>query len=86
MGYPVSQRIGLAVETVLDTKHFVKEWPFKDEEDELLRFICRVVSNFRDSESYFARREFSYGEIIALPLHSTFGDLKSEVENALRDT
>ncbi|KAE9449764.1 hypothetical protein C3L33_18337, partial [Rhododendron williamsianum] len=85
-GYPVSQRIVLAAQTVLDTKHFVKEWPFKDEEDELLRFICHVVSNFRDSESDFSRREFSHGEIIVLPLHSTFGDLKSEVENAMRDT
>ncbi|KAI8536548.1 hypothetical protein RHMOL_Rhmol10G0265900 [Rhododendron molle] len=85
-GYPVSQRIVLAAQTVLDTKHFVKEWPFKDEEDELLRFICRVVLNFRDSECDFSRWEFSHGEIIVLPLHSTFGDLKSEVENAMRDT
>lgn len=86
MGNPVTQRIGLAAQTILDTKHFKKEWPFKDEEDELLRFICQMVLNFRDSESDLSRREFPHGEIIMLPLHSTFGDLKSEVENAMRDT
>ncbi|KAH7849367.1 hypothetical protein Vadar_016836 [Vaccinium darrowii] len=86
MGYRSSEQIGLAAQTVLDTKIFVKEWPFKDEDDELLRFICHVVSKFRDLESDFYRREFSHGELIVLPLHSTYGDLKAEVENAMRDT
>ena len=27
-----------------------------------------------------------WGELIVVPLHSTFGDLMAEVENAMRDT
>ena len=35
LAYPESEVVELAVRTVLDSKHFVKEWPFRDELDEL---------------------------------------------------
>lgn len=85
MGYPVSELIGLALQTILDTKHFVKEWPFRDEKDELRRFLCRVLPSFRNLETDLIR-ELPPGELIVVPLHSTFGDLMAEVENAMRDT
>ena len=33
----------LATRVILDRKDFVKEWPFRDEMDQLLWFICRVM-------------------------------------------
>ncbi|XP_057492136.1 PHD finger protein MALE MEIOCYTE DEATH 1 [Actinidia eriantha] len=85
LGYPESELVRLASQTVLDCKNFVKEWPFVDEEDELLRFICRVAPNFCYLETGLAR-EIPPGEIIVLPLYATIGDLKAEVQTAMRDT
>lgn len=45
LGYPESELVQLAVQSVLDTKHFAKEWPFKDEEDQRLTFICRFTES-----------------------------------------
>ncbi|KAA8530689.1 hypothetical protein F0562_005377 [Nyssa sinensis] len=42
LGFPELQVVELAVLTIIDSKHFVKEWPYRDEEDELLRFICQA--------------------------------------------
>lgn len=70
----------LAVQSVLDTKHFAKEWPFKDEEDQRLTFICRFT------ESEFKRRELSPGVIVVVPLHATVGELKQASEYVLNDT
>ncbi|KAL7192685.1 hypothetical protein ACSBR2_024493 [Camellia fascicularis] len=85
LGFPGSVVIGLAVQTILDSKQFVKEWPFKDEEDELLRFVCRVIPSLSDLESD-PTKEIPPGEYIVLPLYATIGDLKAEVQSAMRDT
>lgn len=78
--YPESELVQLAVQSVLDTKHFAKEWPFKDEEDQRLTFICRFT------ESEFKRRELSPGVIVVVPLHATVGELKQASEYVLNDT
>ncbi|KAK9689745.1 hypothetical protein RND81_09G078100 [Saponaria officinalis] len=76
---------GLSVRAILDSKHLVKEWPFNDETDQLLRFICRILPTSYELDMELSR-ELSPGELIVLPLHATFGDLKVAAEHALRDT
>lgn len=85
LNYPESEVIELASQTVLDSKHFVKEWPFDDEEDQLLRFICQVMPNMIDLEANF-NRELPPGEIVVLPLHATVAELKQAATSALRDS
>lgn len=75
----------MATQTILDTKHFVKEWPFKDEEDQLLRFICQVMPNIIQLEAEL-NKKLPPGEIVILPLHATVAELKQAAESALRDT
>ncbi|KAA8547684.1 hypothetical protein F0562_004113 [Nyssa sinensis] len=84
-GYPESEEVEWAVRTILDSKHFVKEWPFRDDRDEFLRFICRVVPCWSDLATDLTRK-FALGEYIAVPLHATIGELKAVVQNAMRDT
>lgn len=79
LDYPASEIVALATQTVLDTKHFVKEWPFRDDDDQMLRFICRFSpSSLGDG--------IGIGEIVSVPLHATVSELKKAVESALRDT
>lgn len=85
LDYPDAEVLELAVEMVNDSKHFVKEWPFIDEPDQLLRFICRVMPNLSDLEIEFTRG-YPLGEEIVVPLHFTVGGLKEAVQNAMRDT
>ncbi|KAM6546181.1 hypothetical protein CsatB_026917 [Cannabis sativa] len=80
LDYPASEIVELATQTVLDTKHFVKEWPFKDEEEQMLTFICRFIPSLSDES------ECGMSEIVSVPLHATVGELKNAVETALRDT
>ncbi|XP_057972662.1 PHD finger protein MALE MEIOCYTE DEATH 1 [Malania oleifera] len=88
--YPESDTVELATQVVLDTKHFVKEWPFRDEDDQLLRFICRIMPSLSDDGTELtAIREFQSpppSEFISVPLHATLGELKRAIETALRDT
>ncbi|KZV49766.1 PHD finger protein MALE MEIOCYTE DEATH 1 [Dorcoceras hygrometricum] len=83
--YPESELIQLAVQTVLCSKHFVKEWHFRDEEDDLLRFVCRLTTSSLDLNTELFP-DFSPLEFIVVPPYSTIGDLKVSVQNALRDT
>ncbi|KAL9243829.1 hypothetical protein vseg_017671 [Gypsophila vaccaria] len=76
---------GLSVRVILDSKHLVKEWPFDDDKDQLLRFICRVLPTSCELDMELSRK-LSPGELVVLPLHATFGDLKVAAEHALRDT
>ncbi|KAL6959625.1 hypothetical protein U1Q18_039779 [Sarracenia purpurea var. burkii] len=85
LDYPELELVRLATQTILDSKHFVKEWPFLDLEDNLLRYICRVLPTFSDLENK-PTREFPPGELVLVPLHATIGNLKAEVETAMRDT
>ncbi|OVA04079.1 zinc finger protein [Macleaya cordata] len=83
----LTELTGLATQTVLDSKHFVKEWPLRDEEDELLRFLCRVMPSCVELETELTRPFLtSPGELVVVPLHATVGELKMAVECALRDT
>ncbi|CAK9180396.1 unnamed protein product [Ilex paraguariensis] len=66
---------------VLESNHFVKQWPLKDEEDQSLRFLCRVVPSLFD-----CTRLLQPGEFIMVPLNATVGELKEAAQSALRDT
>lgn len=81
LNYPGSKLVGLASQVVLDSKHFVKEWPFKDEQDQLLRFTCQIIPNSVDEKS-----NLTPGEVVMIPLHATILELKQAIETALRDT
>ncbi|XP_075494147.1 PHD finger protein MALE MEIOCYTE DEATH 1 [Primulina tabacum] len=83
--YPESDSVQLAVQIVLCSKHFVKEWHFRDEEDDLLRFVCRLTTSLLDLNTELFP-DFPPQEFIVVPPYSTIGDLKLSVQNALRDT
>lgn len=85
LGYKESDVVSLAAQTILDTKHFVKQWPFRDELDDLLRFICIVVPSSIDMETLLTKGIIPR-EHIVVPLHSTIGDLKQAIQAAMRDT
>ncbi|XP_041002433.1 PHD finger protein MALE MEIOCYTE DEATH 1 [Juglans microcarpa x Juglans regia] len=85
LDYKKLNLVELATQVVLDSKHFVKEWPFTDEADQYLRFICRLLPSFYDIETEL-NGKFPPGEIVVVPLHATVGELKQAVESALRDT
>ncbi|KAL8248864.1 hypothetical protein R6Q59_005732 [Mikania micrantha] len=76
-----SETVEYAVRTILDSKNFTKEWPFNDNDDAVLRFICRVIP-LATGES----RKNAIGELVVVPLHATIRDLKAASENAMRDT
>nr|XP_023897065.1 PHD finger protein MALE MEIOCYTE DEATH 1-like [Quercus suber]POE55257.1 phd finger protein male meiocyte death 1 [Quercus suber] len=84
LDYPGSHLVELATQAVLDSKHFVKEWPFIDEEEQLLTFVCRLMPILCDIGTEL--KELPSGEIVVVPLHATVGELKLAVECALRDT
>ncbi|KAE8021934.1 hypothetical protein FH972_007781 [Carpinus fangiana] len=86
LDYKGSDLVDLATQAILDGKHFVKEWPFIDEEDQFLRFICRLMPKLCDVEADQSKRELPPGEIIVVPLHTTVRELKQAVESALGDT
>lgn len=84
LNYPGSGLVELASQAILDSKHFVKKWPFKDK-DQLLRFICQVVPDFYELEGE-PYRGSPPGEIVVLPLHATLVELKQEAKRALSET
>ncbi|GKE19646.1 hypothetical protein Tco_1427223, partial [Tanacetum coccineum] len=79
--YSVSKIVKGAVRTILVSKNFTKEWPFKDAADEYLRFISRMVLLVGTQLI-----KSSVGELVVVPLHATVLDLKIEIEKAMRDT
>lgn len=85
LGYPDSEPVDLAVQTILDSRHFVKEWTLIDEIEQVLTFMCRLKPNFVDIKSEL-NKEVPPGEIVIVQLHATVGDLKQAAETALRDT
>ncbi|AES99203.2 PHD finger protein MALE meiocyte DEATH protein [Medicago truncatula] len=84
LGYPDSEAVELAVQTILDCRHFVKEWKLRDEMEQVLTFICHLKPNFVENKSDL--KGPSCGEIVTVPLHATVRDLKQTAEAALRDT
>ncbi|XP_073041272.1 LOW QUALITY PROTEIN: PHD finger protein MALE MEIOCYTE DEATH 1-like [Primulina eburnea] len=83
--YPKSESVQLAVQAILCSKLFVKEWHFRDEEDDLLRFVCRLTISSLDLNTELFPN-FPLQEFIIVPPYSTIGDLKLSLQNALRDT
>ncbi|CAN1351656.1 PHD finger protein MALE MEIOCYTE DEATH 1 [Linum perenne] len=74
-----SDLIFIATRTVLDSKQFVKEWPFIHESEHLLKLLVRiVVSKSLDFEEI--------KEVITLPIEANVDDLKQAIEEALADT
>ncbi|XP_076912282.1 PHD finger protein MALE MEIOCYTE DEATH 1 [Bidens hawaiensis] len=71
-----NETVGFAVRTILDGKHFTKLWQLNDD-DEFLRFVCRVIPESRKSSS---------GEVVVVPLHATVQELKTATEMAMWDT
>ncbi|KAL5102137.1 hypothetical protein RYX36_006464 [Vicia faba] len=84
LGYPESEAVELAVQTILDCRHFVKEWELRDEMEQILTFICCLKPNFVEDKSDL--KGPTCGEIVTVPLHATVRDLKQAAEAALRDT
>ncbi|XP_022766322.1 PHD finger protein MALE MEIOCYTE DEATH 1 [Durio zibethinus] len=85
LNYPESELLELATQAVLDSKHFVKDRPFRDEDDQLLRFFCQVMPSLLDVDNILTEKPPA-GELVMVPLHATVFDLKQAAEKALRDT
>lgn len=85
VAYPESESVQVSTQVVLDTRHFVKEWPFKDEEEQLLTFICNLMPSLSERESEF-KKGLPPGEIVVVPLHATVEELKKAAEIAFRET
>lgn len=83
--YPKGDWVEMACRKVLDSKHFLKEWRFKDEAEQLLTFVCNVLPSMDLTENKMVGKVVP-GEIVAVPLHSTIGELKSSAGSAFRDT
>ncbi|CAL1405842.1 unnamed protein product [Linum trigynum] len=81
LNYPDSELVDTATLTVLDSKHFVKEWPLNDRCDQLLRLLCRV-----DAIDAGEQRKPDISEVVVLPPDATMVELKQAVEEALRDS
>ncbi|KAG9443944.1 hypothetical protein H6P81_015284 [Aristolochia fimbriata] len=84
--YPGSQTtIDQAVRIILDTRQFSKSWPFKDDDDTMLRYFCRYVpsSPLETEEMY---RGIPVEELVVVPPYATTEDLRTAGECALRDT
>ncbi|KAK8609100.1 hypothetical protein V6N13_025407 [Hibiscus sabdariffa] len=43
-----SELLMIATRAVLDSKHFVKDWQFRDEDEKLLRLLCQVKLDLLD--------------------------------------
>ncbi|KAL3845091.1 hypothetical protein ACJIZ3_002494 [Penstemon smallii] len=77
--------VNSAVQTILNSKHFVKVWPFRDEDDDSLRFVCRLVKSCSiDLNNEILR--VPPREYVVVPLYATISDLKMAIQNAMRDT
>ena len=77
MDYPEGESVELATRVILDSKHFVKEWPFRDEADQLLRFICRVMPGLSVLKTELTK-ELPPSELIIVPLHAILGELNQK--------
>ncbi|KAK4804269.1 hypothetical protein SAY86_004086 [Trapa natans] len=86
--YPSKSAVAMAVQAVLDGKHFVKEWPFQDKEEQALTFVCNLLPDELLSENQRSStiKKPPPGEIVSVLLHSTIGDLKLAAQSAFRDT
>ncbi|XP_021893728.1 PHD finger protein MALE MEIOCYTE DEATH 1 [Carica papaya] len=85
LNYPESETVETSVQTVLDSKHFVKDWSFRDDKEQTLIVFYQVKPSLIDLEPTSAK-ELLPGELVVVPYHVTLLDLKKAIANALRDT
>ncbi|KAL1569720.1 PHD finger protein MALE MEIOCYTE DEATH 1-like [Salvia divinorum] len=85
LGYPECESVESAAQMILHSKHFVKEFPFRDDDAESLMFICILIFSSVDLKTDLSY-EFTAMEKVDVPLYATVGDLKKAVEDAFRDT
>lgn len=83
LGFKETESADLAARVILDSKHFVKEWPVRDEDDQMLRFVCKVLSTSLELNLDLDRRS-APGELVVVPLHTTIGELKEAARLRLR--
>lgn len=69
---------------VLNAKHWAKTFDLRDEADDLLRFYIQWMPSVKQIAGL--TRPLPPPEIIALDMHASIGDLKTEAEYAMRDT
>ncbi|XP_051141119.1 PHD finger protein MALE MEIOCYTE DEATH 1 [Andrographis paniculata] len=84
-GHSISDSVKFAVQVILYSKNFVKQWPFRDDADDSLRFICRMMMSSMDTISGIGF-DILPREYVAVPLYATVGDLKLSVQKAMQDT
>ncbi|XP_047966013.1 PHD finger protein MALE MEIOCYTE DEATH 1-like [Salvia hispanica] len=85
LGYPECESVDCAAQMILHSKHFVKEFPFRNDDAESLMFICILILSSVDLKTDLSY-EFTAMEKVEVPLYATVGDLKKAVEAAFRDT
>ncbi|KAL1215232.1 PHD finger protein MALE MEIOCYTE DEATH 1 [Cardamine amara subsp. amara] len=85
LNYPDSELVRSASQTVLDSKHFVKEWPLWNNNEKVLQFVCRINPSLIDLR-VDQTTELPPGELVTVPLQATVFDLKQAIEETFRDT
>lgn len=86
LGYPEWDSVSSETQVILNSKYFVKEWVFKDEEEEqLMTITCQVLPSFDEIETEL-NRPLPPGELVVVPPSITIGQLKVVAQHALRDT
>ncbi|KAG2312598.1 hypothetical protein Bca4012_027155 [Brassica carinata] len=85
LNYPNSVSVRSAAQVVLDSKHFIKEWPLWDNSDKIFRFVCRINPSLIDLRTEQIT-ELPPGELVTVSLQATVFDLKQAIEDTFRDT
>ncbi|XP_058109014.1 PHD finger protein MALE MEIOCYTE DEATH 1 [Magnolia sinica] len=75
----------LAGRAILHSKHFVKAWPFQDADDEMLRFMCKLMPSAGE-EAEELTQPLPPPVLVVVPPHATVGELRAAGEQAFRDT
>ncbi|CAN8238370.1 unnamed protein product [Cochlearia groenlandica] len=85
--YPESEPVRSATQTILDSKHFVKEWPLWDNSEKIFRFVCRINPSLIDLRSEQVKEQLPPpGELVTVSMEATVYDLKQAIEETFRDT
>ncbi|KAL3510381.1 hypothetical protein ACH5RR_029782 [Cinchona calisaya] len=85
-GYGRTDSVTLSARDVVDSKHFVKEWLFEEQDNnQLMALSCKVLPTFDELEKVLPRT-LSPGVVVAVPPSITIGELKVAAQSALRDT
>ncbi|KAG5240546.1 PHD finger family protein [Salix suchowensis] len=87
LGYPDSHSVTLAIRAILDSKHFVKQWKFKcnNDQDSFLELVLRLRPSYTELVKELTR-PLPPGELLVVPQYASVDELKLMVQRALRDT